>query len=62
MIQKHFRGYRDAALLLAAALAFGAGVDVLRSADWSAIIATANDIATTDEDLEQWQTISKPEP
>jgi hypothetical protein len=62
MIKKHFRGYRDAVLVIAAALAFGAGVDVLRSADWSAIIATANDIATTDEDLEQWQTIKRRQP
>ena len=51
MIKKHFRGYRDAALLVAAALAFGAGVDLLRSTDWSAIIATAYDITTTEEEL-----------
>lgn len=55
MIKKHLRGYRDAALIVAAALAIGAGYDVLRAADWSAIMATANETITEGD---KWQPLA----
>jgi hypothetical protein len=55
MFSKHVKGYRDAALLVAAALAIGAGYDVLRAADWSAIMDTANEVITEGD---QWQPLA----